>query len=260
MLSKGWSSQQGFAHGLCQPPVLHPHSRHSAKNVSALAILQTCFFLAHFDFTPTNHPMFTFKKKNLDMCLYFALCVIPGKPPQSTWSCLFNCLHKLRRWWSHLCCCLETPMGPAVDNKVSLNWELPNPKILPCQHRLQLDHMSCLVGVARLGAPSGWRTGVIFRITSMTPLAHSPGRVLTGCLSCSRQNSLEISPTEEQGGVLCIKINKEKKKVWNSRLTNTTHTDWSGKAKPRPSKWKENTVGQSSCYIKSCSCSPTQLK
>lgn len=134
-------------------------------------------FSGSFDFTPTNHPMFTFKKKNLDMCLYFAPCVIPGKPPQSTWSCLFICWHKLKRWLFHLCCCLETPVGPAVNNKVSLNWELPNPKILPCQHRLQLDHMSCLVGIARLGAPSGWRIGVIFRITSMTPLAHSPGRV-----------------------------------------------------------------------------------
>lgn len=146
------------------------------------------FFLAHFDFTPTNHTMFTFKKKNLGMCLYFALCVIPGKSSQSTWICLFIlsciCLQKLKRWWSHWCYCLETLMGPAVDNKVNLIWELPNPKILPYQHRLQLDHMSCLVGVARLGAPSGWRTGVIFRITSMTPLAHSPQRVLTA--SCAQ--------------------------------------------------------------------------
>lgn len=46
-------------------------------------------------------------------------------------------------------------MGPAGDSKVKLNWELPNPKILPYKHRLQLDHMSWLVGVARLGAPAG---------------------------------------------------------------------------------------------------------
>lgn len=43
-LRKGWRAQQGFAHGLCQPPLLHPYSRHLAKNVSTLAILQTCVF------------------------------------------------------------------------------------------------------------------------------------------------------------------------------------------------------------------------
>lgn len=141
-----------------------------------------------------------------------------------------SCLHKLRRWWSHLCCCLETPTGPAVDSKVSVNWDLPSPKILPYQHRLQLDHMSWLVGVARLGAPSGWRTGVIFRIASMTLLAHSPGRVLTDCLSCWKQNSLEISPTEEQGGVLCIKTDKKKGLEFRFNKYNSHWLVWEKKA------------------------------
>lgn len=94
-----------FITGFWQPPMLHPHFRHSAEDVSTLGMLST-FFLVHFWLYALKPP--NIKEREPKNCSFFSLSVASQESHPSPCCVAYPC-HYLKR-------CLFSPVRVCVSS------------------------------------------------------------------------------------------------------------------------------------------------